>query len=379
MTLASTMKNPDFLICAPLHSAHSSNGVLGLFHLAKTLEKLGRTAYMCQIDGADDDSVYAGDLTKHGSTNANDKHCVRLALQNAATYGAKLLTDFSRERIDASYVIYPETVLDNPLRARNVVRYFGNRDGALKNGAKVKRGASDFLLGHSRALTPEAHHVCCFAWMNPLFNRDGSQTPLRRTLDLSYIGKGALSGFVGHVKNTVTIGRHWPESKEELAVLLRQCRFFYTADACSNINNEALSCGAIPVFVHNGPWSDAEIDAFEAGAIPRLRQNENFNDAQSVQFEIRRAAYLAALSGMEQRWEPSVRELIGKVDRHFESRRVAAAIRCPDTGGPPMAFRPKQSTIDPVQHVSRKERKRWNKQIERLLPPTGGAPPGNLV
>ena len=359
------MKKPDFLICAPLHSANSSNGVLGLFHLAKTLEKLGHPAYMCQIDGADDGSVYAGDLTKHRSTNAHDKYCVRLALQNAETYGVKLLTDFSRERIDASYVIYPETVLGNPLRARNVVRYFGNRDGALKNGAKVKRGASDFLLAHSRAMTPEAHHVCCFAWMNPLFNRNGSQPPLRRTLDLSYIGKGALSGFIGHVTNTVTIGRHWPESKEELAVLLRQCRFFYTADACSNINNEALSCGAIPVFVHNGPWSDAEIDAFEAGAIPRLRQNEELDDAQFAHFEIRRVAYLAALSDIDQGWEPSVRELAEKVDRHFEPRRVAAASHYPDIAGSPTTFQPKQSPIDPAQRVSRKERKRWNKQIDR--------------
>jgi hypothetical protein len=39
-----------------------------------------------------------------------------------------------------------------------------------------------------------------------------------------------------------------------------------------------------------------------------------------AQFELDRERYLNGLAQCEQRWEPSVRELIEKVDRHFELR-----------------------------------------------------------
>jgi hypothetical protein len=276
---------------------------------------------------------------------------VQMAAENVKKYGVRLLDDFSREKIESSYVVYPDAVLDNPLGAPRVIRYFGNRDGILKGGATVRRGANDFMLAHSRFMSPDAHHVCTFTRMNPLFNRTGTLPPFNRTLDLSYIGKGALYGFNGKVNNTVGISRGWPESKEELAILLRNCRFFYTADSCSHINNEALSCGAIPIFLHNGPWTDAEIDAFEAGPLPRLHPGESLDEAKWERFERDRDRYLAGLSAIEREWEPSVQAMIEKVDRHFGSPAIVSQKSATGMGCAP---RP-----------SRKERKRWMKAADR--------------
>jgi hypothetical protein len=332
------------LICASLQGVNSSNGILGLVTLAKTIEKLGRGAHMCQIIGENDEGIYGGDLANYHPADGKEKLVIAKALENVNRHGVRLLTDFSREKIESSYVIYPDAVLDNPLSAPHVVRYFGNRDGILKNGDKVRRGADDFLLAHSRFMVPEAHHICSFTRVNPLFNRAGSLSPLHRTLDLSYVGKGDLYGFNATINNAVAITRSWPDRKEDLAILLRHCRFFYTADACSHINNEALSCGAIPVFLHNGPWTDAEIDGFEAGAMPRLRPGEACDDAKFERFELDRERYLQGLAAIEQQWEPSVQALIEKVDRHFESRRKAA---------PRL-----ESRLVSSRRLSRKERKR---------------------
>jgi hypothetical protein len=316
------MKHPDFLICAPLQVANS-HGVLALMHLAKTIEKLGRKAYVCQILGDNDQYICTEDLNTHITTDENTTKLIQLIRRNTGNLGVKIFGEFTRQRIDETYVVYPECILENPLGAKNVVRYFLNRDGILKNGARVKMGASDFTLTHSRAMQPNAQHVCHFSMMDPMFNRDNTVLAEHRNVDLTYIGKGALYGFSGKVEGTVAITRDWPRTKEELAVLLRNCRFFYTADACSNINREALSCGAIPVFIHNGPWTDAELDSFEPGAFPRMRLDSPPGDNFLAQFEVARGEYLQGMRDCEQRWEPSVREMIEKVDRHFAPQAVS--------------------------------------------------------
>jgi hypothetical protein len=303
-----------------------SNGILGLVQLAKTIEKLGRTAYMCQIRGDNDEIICSDDLNTHISANEKTKTVIDTIVQAAQKFGVKICSDFTRQRIDGAYVVYPENVLENPLGAKNVVRYFLNRDGILKKGATVNVGATDFILTHSKVMRPDAQHVCHFSMMNPLFNRDNTVPPELRKLDITYIGKGSLYGYAGKVDHTVEITRNWPATKEELAALLRNCRFFYSADACSYINNEALSCGAIPVFIHNGPWTDAEIDSFEGGTLPRLRPNATLDENFFPQFEVARDQYLKRLQACEQRWEPSVREMIEKVDRHFASRMAASEL-----------------------------------------------------
>jgi hypothetical protein len=319
--MSAHMQKPGFLICAPIQAANMSNGILGLVQLAKTIEKLGRTAYMCQSCGDDDETICSEDLNKHIPANGRTKTVIETILQTANQYGVKLLTDFTRARIDASYVVYPENVLENPMGAKNVVRYFLNRDGILKNGAKVKVDASDFILTHSKVMRPDAQHVCHFSAMNPLFNRDNTALAQHRKLDITYVGKGALYGYTGKVAHTVEITRNSPATKEELAAMLRNCRFFYSADACSHINNEALSCGAIPVFIHNGPWTDAEIDSFEGGTVPRVRLNATLDENFFTRFEADRDLYLKRMQACEQRWEPSVQEMIEKVDRHFDLAR----------------------------------------------------------
>jgi hypothetical protein len=314
------VSKPDFIICAPLRNARESNGILALVSLAHSIEKAGRTVQICVTGSFPDEGVaHRVDFDSYVPHNDVERQFIEDTLEVRDRYGLRLLKDFSPQTIESSYVIYPEVILDNPLNATKVIRYFGNKNGILKEGAMVNIGPDDFVLAHSKMIDPSAHHVAFFARQDPLFHNAGTHPTADRKLDITYIGKGVLYGVGGTVPNTLALTRSWPTEKAQLAMLLRNCRFFYTGDAWSNINVEALACGAVPVFLHNGPWTDEEIDGTELGALPRVSRNTGNTSDPSFfkKFDVRRTRFLNQVKTVEREWDQRVAELIEKADDHF--------------------------------------------------------------
>jgi hypothetical protein len=314
------MDQRDFIICAPILHASKSNGILALAELARSIEKTGRAAFICVYARVDNrDVLYRFDFESYVPQNEEQRRVLDNLLEITRDLGVKLLRNVSQEYIDECYVVYPETLdTPNPLNAKRVIRYFLNKDGVL-TGNKVAAGPHDFILAHSRVTHPNPHHVCYFAHLNPVFNNTGTDAAKDRKIDLTYIGKGELYGVKDAVPGTVLVTRSWPDAKDQLAILLRNCRFFYSADACSNLNMEALACGAIPAFldVDEAPWTDEEVDGFEQGPLPRLTSSTTFGENFYAEFEASREAFLARYRELVSGWEASVRELVEKVDRHF--------------------------------------------------------------
>ncbi|MBR8229843.1 hypothetical protein KDX05_16140 [Burkholderia vietnamiensis] len=310
-----SMGNADFIICAPLYLTFKSNGVLALARLAQAIEKAGRSAYVCTyqfVDGRE--SILGIDYDTYEPKNDAERQIVDEVLRAVRTFDLKMLKDFSQRRIDECYVVYPEVMVNNALNARNVIRYFLNKDNPAR---PVNVGERDFILTHSKVMHPNPHHVSYFGDVNPLFHSNGTYPAEHRQMDITYIGKGALYGAPEVVPGTVLITREWPASKEQLAIMLRNCRFFYTADACSNLNVEALACGAIPAFMDNGPWRDEEIDGAEPGKFPRLYAGIEAGEDFYARFEEARAQYFENLRGYIDGWDAGAAEMIEKVDRHF--------------------------------------------------------------
>jgi hypothetical protein len=315
------MKKRDFIICAPLQAVGSSHGILALVQLGLSIEKKGHAVYFCINTFANNEEVVLTvDFDKYMPQNEQEKRFIDSVNRARSSFGLKMLPDFSPARIDESYVVYPEIMLHNPLKAKRVIRYFLNKDGYLRQGRRVNAGPDDFILAHSKLMHPNAHHICFFGVLNPLFHDRDTFSAEHRKMDLTYIGKGEHYGITETVPNTVVITRNWPETKEQLAILLRNCRFFYTGDACSAINAEALRCGAIPAFLDNGPWSDEEIDGSEAGVLPRLYGGMQAGDNFYAEFEAQRVAFVERLHALERGWDASVFEMVDKVSAHFEAR-----------------------------------------------------------
>jgi hypothetical protein len=288
-----------FIVVAPPFT-QTSNGIRVLHKLCGTLNRLGRTAAL---------AIFNEPEPKH------QEIVLGRSEQLSEEYDTPLLGDLSRETIDGAYVIYPEILIGNPLQAKRVIRYFGNKEG-LCNGQSIGVDRSEFILCHSRVLRKEYDYVLFDAWFHPAFNSEGTRPYSERTLDVSYIGKGYLHGPVGWITDTLWIERGWPRTKEQLALVLRNTRRFITWDSWSAINVEAVLCGALPVFARTEPWTQEEIDNSELGIIPRVDMEAKTAPTaeayyyHKMQLEKRIAAVAAS-------WEERVAELVVAVDQHF--------------------------------------------------------------
>src|ERR1700730_17464086 len=103
----------DFIVVAPQYTA-SSNGIKTLFKICHTINKLGGKARMVFID-------------------SGDPNCQTTSLHDSSwtnpDWNTPPLQESEKHLIGTSYVLYPEVMLGNPLGARRIIRYFGNREG----------------------------------------------------------------------------------------------------------------------------------------------------------------------------------------------------------------------------------------------------------
>jgi LPS sulfotransferase NodH len=333
------MRQRDFLICVPLCASVQPHDILTLALLAQAIEKSGRTACLYPyIPGADGNAAQSVDVGSWSPQNEAQQG-LRDAIERAKqVFGIKTMCDLPLKNLDSCYFVYPEAELENPLGARHVVRYFLNRDGLATQGENVRVGADDFIVARSQHAHPAVQHVSLLNYLNPLFNRTGTVTAEQRPLDITYIGQGAQFGFEEPLPETIEITREWLNNDEQLSALLRNCRFFYTADALSPLNLMALACGAIPAFLDNiGPFTDADIDGSELAAFPRLHSGSNVGAHFFPEFETARTTWLACLDEHISRQDANVAQMIDRIDAHFGARRPSgdhAEIPLPMTAFP---------------------------------------------
>lgn len=205
-----------FVVFAPEYRANSA-GIVMLYKLCDELKKLGYSAEIMQMTKpyqVDDDTI----------------------------------------------LVYPEVVDGNPLKAKNVVRYFLNREG-FASGNKVNAGPNDFILAFHKLYHPSPNAFVRFENVHPSFYFAGTKPTLERKLDCTYIGKGSMySDKCKVIDGTIEITRTAPAEKEALADLLRQTRFLFTYDICSAIVNEAIVCGTVVVPLMFHPYKADELE-----------------------------------------------------------------------------------------------------------------------
>lgn len=238
-----------FIVVAQPYSVRSG-GVMVLHDLCEALNRNGYQAgivFMHDGNAAEQNFKYALSNDPAFYRNNGDYHYY----SNEAEV---------RDVFENGVVIYPDLILGNPLGARNVVRYVLNFNSLNFSG--------DFILSYSKVYSKYSNFVLSKPFHHACFSDEGTQTWSERTLDLTYIGKG--SGFTDcfRINNTILVERDYPRDKEQLALLLRQCRFFFTWDCVSATNYDAVMCGAIPVLLHDKQINRKHVNDMEVGAFP---------------------------------------------------------------------------------------------------------------
>ena len=308
------------IICAPIHDADHSNGILGLIHLARSLKKQGHHVKMCPMASYPQEEYPINVKVLIAESSKVDTH-EYLVWQKIKyfieLYEIELLADFNKDYIEDNIVIYPEVIISNPLKATKIVRYFGNKQGVL-TGEITPISPNDFILAHSKTLIENPNHILFFAYINPVFNDTGTNIAENRCVDLYYYGKGSIYTKPEPVEGAIEITRQWPSKKKDLALLLRNTRFFYTYDVWSNINLEAVLCGAVPIFLCDKPFTDNEIDSSELGKLPRIKFTDtDISNSFFSDFEFERSELKNRLKTIQERWNTDVKIFTEKLLKHF--------------------------------------------------------------
>lgn len=322
-----------FVICCPVHNADHSNGILSMLILCQTLSNLGYASYVFPTSGwpHEDDPLPVDELLRVMKDNPEANNTVFNLSTITRRLGLQVVTRFPDGVPPDVIVIYPETVSKNILKANRVIRYFGNKDGILRPGIEYKGGNERiFTISHSKIFCHQTSYILFFPHVDAAFLGPSELPTQARTLTLTYVGKGSLyQDKTPIVPGSVEVTRFWPSQKGQLATMLRHSKFLFTYDHWSNVNLEAVMCGAIPVFIGKDPWTPFNIDNAELGPLPRLTSDHLDHldldrlDAQFfASFENRRCELRQRVTALCRDYASEVKRMVDSVRIFFKEGSI---------------------------------------------------------
>lgn len=290
-----------------------SQGCVLLHKLVHTLNTVGHEAAILLFSG-------------HGSEtkwfySANPKYFCS-DYKNIVFSDEKAFKKFKED----SVVVYPEIVTGNPLAGDYVVRYMLNREGFIKTGVMINPSDRDFILTHSYHYHQKPHFHLFNYNGSEFFNTRQTENFYKRKFDLTYIGKGAKYSTCSVLRGTQELTRNWPETKPALANLLKQSRYLYTWDAMSATTNDAILCGAFPIFMTHAPFTKADAyNLIDLGiSIPEITYEETLEELSKEKLE-EMQAFIISMSNKiqesESNWERNVLAFSISIKDHFDISR----------------------------------------------------------
>lgn len=296
-----TAKPLRFVIAAPVYNPKSAGTVV----LHEVCDALNKRGYPTAIRF----------VTVNGLALSNQPECYGPNLSWYALSGEEELQQF----IDEGIVIYPEIISGNPLRAKRVVRYMLNVEGAL-SGRKINASENDYIIAFSECYHPNPNSVLNKPCHYDGFNTANSVPTLDRHMDLTYIGKNEDPGcFI--LPDSVELTREWPKNKTELAVLLKNTRYFYTWDYCTQTVVDAMLCGAIPVYMSVEPYKHFdELHPMEAAS--QLRTSAVVRDGQVIldipeDYENRLEGFMRGYMASVKVFDNCLDDVLLQIKKHF--------------------------------------------------------------
>ncbi len=199
-----TKQRKKYIVWAPPYE--KSNGVRALYKLCEELNNFGYDAH-----------VFSGPPYKEG-----------------VRYLKKLTKEMKKNDI----IIYPESLPGNPLEFKRVVRwvlFYPGQIGGDKNYEKNEIVFS-WLKDYYDAPILQVQHLD-----HELFYEDKN---IVKDTDSYFVYKGGQCRTFPELEKAVKITYDYPQTRKELAQLLRRTKTLYSFDDKSALNNEALLCGA---------------------------------------------------------------------------------------------------------------------------------------
>lgn len=148
------------------------------------------------------------------------------------------ISEISPEMRQNDIVIYPEIVCGNPLQFQNVVRYVLYYPG--ENGGTEKYYEGEQIFTWSSAYYADVPVLFLSGIDRKLF----CDEKLQKTQNCYFVHKRGKWKEVSELEGCVEINMSYPETRTELAQLLKTTDILYSYDDCSALLEEARLCGA---------------------------------------------------------------------------------------------------------------------------------------
>lgn len=203
-----------YIIFAPPYR-HNSAGIKVLYELSYQLNNHGYESYVFVWDG---------------KSYLSDKYRI-------CNY------DFMMDNLSLIWIIYPEIVRDNPVGAKNVIRYVLNIPGFI--GGDKTYDSSEVVFAYNSHISKHAGN--CPILKTPHINLDICKDyKLSRKGSYFYVGKGRNVPRKSELEEIEIIN----VTTQQLYDLFNRCEVFYTYDDMTSLCEEARLCGC-PVVILN--------------------------------------------------------------------------------------------------------------------------------
>lgn len=159
------------------------------------------------------------------------------------------------------WVVYPETVVGNPLDFKNVARWVLNRPGIL--GGDEIYDSEEKVFVYSNVYAPYVKNKIQGMLCIPTFDSSIFYPPKeevleqKRELACYYVGKSTFKEGHFDLTETFEITRESP-AKKELGKLFRSAKVLYSFDNSTALIYEAIACGCPVQIIPDGTqtWED---------------------------------------------------------------------------------------------------------------------------
>jgi len=248
----------NFIIAAPPYS-HRSGGIRVLHELCTALTQLGHQAGIAFIsEGSQSNQgfkfAYSGDKSLYDPTGQYYDYFSHRTAQEI------------NDHIINSCIIYPDIIKGNPLSGKFFVTYvLGRPEFPI---------FSDYILSFSKLYIDKSDFVLHKSFFDDCMNDSETVHWSNRTLSLTYIGKGSNYLECSLIPGTILIERDWPKDKSQLAIILKNCKFFYSWDCVSATNSDAILCGAVPILMHDLQIPRETLNTSELGSFPPIKYED---------------------------------------------------------------------------------------------------------
>jgi|GEM_PF-2681617 len=224
---------PCFYVYAPLYKKNS-NGIRILYKLSESIRQLG---YSSKVVCYEKDTVDSESLIPA----VYKDHIVNIF-------------DCQFQINEQDIVVYPDIIPDNPLKAKNIVRYLLNRPIYL-SGEAIQYQDKDYLVAYSLRVDPNLPQLFILnddrEYFYPLdFHKKDSLVCIYygKVIDPE-IRNPELQALIDTFERKIVITREFPKTRSELGKLLRKSRLLVSLDPISNITYEATLCGTPSLIV----------------------------------------------------------------------------------------------------------------------------------